>query len=675
VDTGNASLSHEKFWERVMAGESTVIMPLTPTSSGFSGDFITVNAGQTRNGADDAFTGTNQPGSHNIAGDALDVDATATLNGGDDRITGIAGTISGDLGATGFSAGNDGTVNGGNDTISASDASVSPVMFISQIAGDVDTNATGTVNGGNDRIVTNNVASMGLLAGDVLNHLAGSVDGGNDTIIVQRTGNLFIPSSVTLVSGDVFQTGTGANTVGGNDAITLRNVNSSGVVGDIYVADGNVIGGDDTISASWTAPNYAGPPLGPPPVPNIGFVSGDAFQIGNGDSINGGNDRITLKNIGSSFIVGDVFNAVGTAVEGGNDTISATWNQSNIPVPGGFVLAGDAFGVSSGLLNGGDDRLYAANNGPSPGSIQIFGDTSTFSGAGNFVGGDDVITAVSKSNAAGAQLFGDASAVNTTGTFTGGDDTITGTNGNDSIFGDAASVTAATYIGGDDILNGKGGNDVIDGGKGKDMAVYSSLKQAVYVDLNGITGTDPTPANEVEAIGQGNDQLISIENILGSVLDDTVLGNSSNNEFRGNAGDDYLDGRTGNDTLFGGSGDDTLVGNIGRDQLTGSLGADTFVFAKLTDTTVSQATADVITDFEHLVDQIDLSAIDANGAGAGSPAFSFVGGAALTGAAQVGFFTSGGDTYIRGSTDADAAAEFVIKLDGIVALTAADFIL
>ena len=62
---------------------------------------------------------------------------------------------------------------------------------------------------------------------------------------------------------------------------------------------------------------------------------------------------------------------------------------------------------------------------------------------------------------------------------------------------------------------------------------------------------------------------------------------------------------------------------------------------------------------------------------AGDQAFRFVGTAALSGAGQVGFgyFTSGGDTIVRGSTDADGTAEFQVQLNGLVALTAADFYL
>jgi hypothetical protein len=89
---------------------------------------------------------------------------------------------------------------------------------------------------------------------------------------------------------------------------------------------------------------------------------------------------------------------------------------------------------------------------------------------------------------------------------------------------------------------------------------------------------------------------------------------------------------------------------------------------------LNNADADHLTDFTHLVDKIDLSAIDANGALPGSTAFTFVGTGAL-GTGKVGFFTQGGDTFVHGSIDADATAEFIIRIEGTVTLTAADFVL
>ncbi len=84
---------------------------------------------------------------------------------------------------------------------------------------------------------------------------------------------------------------------------------------------------------------------------------------------------------------------------------------------------------------------------------------------------------------------------------------------------------------------------------------------------------------------------------------------------------------------------------------------------------------DVITDFDHLVDKIDLMGIDADTTVAGNQAFHWVGSAALTGPGEVGYFTSGGTTIIRMSTDADMASEGEIQLAGIKTLSALDFYL
>ena len=83
----------------------------------------------------------------------------------------------------------------------------------------------------------------------------------------------------------------------------------------------------------------------------------------------------------------------------------------------------------------------------------------------------------------------------------------------------------------------------------------------------------------------------------------------------------------------------------------------------------------MITDFAHLTDKIDVMGLDADGTVAGNQAFHWVGTAALTGAGEIGYFTSGGNTIIRASTDADAASEFEIQLSGIKPLTVTDFYL
>ena len=57
----------------------------------------------------------------------------------------------------------------------------------------------------------------------------------------------------------------------------------------------------------------------------------------------------------------------------------------------------------------------------------------------------------------------------------------------------------------------------------------------------------------------------------------------------------------------------------------------------------------------------------------GNQSFRWVAKATLTGAAQLGYFTTGGMTIVRASTDADAAPELEIQLTGVKALTEGDF--
>ena len=116
--------------------------------------------------------------------------------------------------------------------------------------------------------------------------------------------------------------------------------------------------------------------------------------------------------------------------------------------------------------------------------------------------------------------------------------------------------------------------------------------------------------------------------------------------------------------------------------MTGGAAADDFDF-----NTVAEigrgATRDIVRDFTHLVDDIDVSTIDANGAAAGNTAFIFKAakGAAFTDIGQLRWFqdnqpgTANDKTIIEGNTTGSSAAEFQIELTGLKTLTATDFIL
>ncbi len=69
-----------------------------------------------------------------------------------------------------------------------------------------------------------------------------------------------------------------------------------------------------------------------------------------------------------------------------------------------------------------------------------------------------------------------------------------------------------------------------------------------------------------------------------------------------------LSGNDGADHLLGGAGTDHLYGGAGVDTLSGGAGADTFFFSA-GDSGVGKGNRDLITDFTHGTDLIDLTAL------------------------------------------------------------------
>ena len=75
------------------------------------------------------------------------------------------------------------------------------------------------------------------------------------------------------------------------------------------------------------------------------------------------------------------------------------------------------------------------------------------------------------------------------------------------------------------------------------------------VTVDSISGT---------ATGDGSDSLTGIENIEGSLHDDTLIGDAGPNLIWANAGDDAISGGDGDDVLDAGAGTDSADGGTGR---------------------------------------------------------------------------------------------------------------
>lgn len=176
--------------------------------------------------------------------------------------------------------------------------------------------------------------------------------------------------------------------------------------------------------------------------------------------------------------------------------------------------------------------------------------------------------------------------------------------------GSRGSSNTLSGAGGNDTLSGGIGNDTLDGGTGTDTVDYWTATQRVIVDLAG-SGTN--------AIGDGTDTLISIENLEGSAFDDRLFGNADDNLILGRGGDDAIYGRAGADLLFGGAGNDVLDGGADNDRLEGDGGNDTLAGGSGNDILDGGAGSDTVDYWSAgtgLV--VDLSASGANATGEGT---------------------------------------------------------
>ncbi|MEJ7933107.1 calcium-binding protein [Sphingobium sp. AN558] len=155
---------------------------------------------------------------------------------------------------------------------------------------------------------------------------------------------------------------------------------------------------------------------------------------------------------------------------------------------------------------------------------------------------------------------------------------LTGTIYNDILYGDDNKLNNIMGLDGDDKLYGLGGTDILiggagadrlDGGAGDDVADYETYRfdefDAIGApnNLTGVTASMLDPSkNTLDAAG---DTYFDVENMAGSLLNDTLEGDNNRNVILGWAGNDILRGMGGDDTLEGMPGADALDGGAGED--------------------------------------------------------------------------------------------------------------
>ena len=162
--------------------------------------------------------------------------------------------------------------------------------------------------------------------------------------------------------------------------------------------------------------------------------------------------------------------------------------------------------------------------------------------------------------------------------------------------------------------------------------------------------------------------------VLGSAKADTLQSGIKNDVLEGFQSNDRLNGAAGRDDMNGGNGADRLTGGAGADSLTGGLGADVFIYTAANDSALARA-RDVITDFSHGSDKIDLTALDASSL-PGHQALHYLGTAAFDdtpGALRL--MIRGGFMILSGDMTGDGIADFSIQINGTSPLALSDFLL
>jgi serralysin len=382
----------------------------------------------------------------------------------------------------------------------------------------------------------------------------------------------------------------------------------------------------------------------------------------------GGNDTMTGFAGDDTYVVADAGDGVVEAANGGTDTVIAMLdytlgsNVEKLALVAGFLGKGNELAntidgnAGANLLDGqGGIDTMAGGLGDDGYVVADLGD-AVVEGAG---AGFDTVHA-GFNYTLGANFEG----LVLTGTAAKG----TGNDAANSLLGNAGANTLSGGKG-NDTLDGGGSKDSLDGGKGNDTYVLGNSGDKV-TDSGGADDTITSTVTRKLAAFAGieNLTLVGAGNVNGA-------GTGAANDLIGNAGKNQLKGEGGNDLLRGGT---------GKDQLWGGAGKDSFDFNGIAEIGKSSSTRDVVKDFQHLSDKIDLSTIDANALTSGNGKFKFIAaeGSKFKGIAgqliwdQKDVSGTGKDlTLVSGDINGDKVADFTLELTGLVNLTNADFIL
>jgi Ca2+-binding RTX toxin-like protein len=143
-----------------------------------------------------------------------------------------------------------------------------------------------------------------------------------------------------------------------------------------------------------------------------------------------------------------------------------------------------------------------------------------------------------------------------------GNDVVKGGDGIDVLFGEGGDDRLIGGVGFFNQIIPGPGDDFVNGGpqsedRASDELIYLDAANGIQADLGAGTAT-----------GEGNDEIVNIEWLIGSLHDDVLVGSDEPFEvIYGADGNDVIDALGGDDAMAGGAGDDQIDGGDGFDFL------------------------------------------------------------------------------------------------------------
>jgi Hemolysin-type calcium-binding repeat (2 copies)./Haemolysin-type calcium binding protein related domain. len=448
----------------------------------------------------------------------LTLTGSAIINGTGNTLNNV---ILGNTGNNSISGGdgND-TIDGGlgNDTMLGG---LGDDTFIVNIATDV---VTESASQGTDSVFSAVTYTLGLNIENLTLTGTAAINGTGNTLNNILTGN----ADANTLNG-----GTGNDTMVGGAGNDIYVVDA---IGDLVTEDASA--GTDTIQSSVTYTASAN-------IENL-TLTGTAAINSTGNTLN----NILTGNSGANVLSGGA--GSDTLIGGAGADTFVISNSATSATINDFVVGTDkidlrAFAGVTSLSNlvitqvGANTTL--SNSGV---TITLLGVTATALTANDFI----------LNAAAGGVINGTAGNDSLVGTTTAdtinalaGNDTITGNAGDDVLNGGSGDDL---IFGGDgnDVIEGGLGSDLIDGGAGNDTTSYSTSTAWVNVDLS---------INNQWNGDAAWDNIMNVENIIGSAFNDQLIGDAGANQISGGLGVDTITGNAGDDVLNGNNGDDLIL--------------------------------------------------------------------------------------------------------------------